>query len=75
MKTPYADAIGPRDGDFIVMENAFARVTVRREVDEGSGASIFVTGGDCDELGYPSINHAISAAVLSLAEYQAGRAD
>ena len=72
-----ADAAGPRDGDFIRLENAWAHVVITRAT--GAPPNWIVTGDiqadDGFEQGFVELSDAITYAWRCLAEFQQGRGD
>lgn len=64
MKT--ASAIGPREGDYLKLENQWARVAITRDED------YYVVAGDAVRKAFKTADAALAYAVASLAEYQEG---
>lgn len=76
MSARWKNAIGPRDADFVVIENQWARVYVAN-VENEAGRMVYTVSGEpeCSRQDFQSITSAIAEAVRVLALYQDGRAD
>lgn len=72
-----ASAIGPRDGDFLELSNLWARVVISRDCAAGQPDSFTVRGDLADDRlrikEFDTLTDAMSYAMRSLAQYQAGR--
>lgn len=62
-------AIGPRDGDYLNLRNAWAQVWI--ENDDGR----YIVRGDCVRATFDTLGEALTHALQALARYQQGRAD
>jgi hypothetical protein len=78
-ETTLKAAIGNRDGDYLTLENQWARVHVtREEVDTTPKPSVqyFVTGeSECARTGFTSLGAAVEHAAKVLKLYTDGRCD
>lgn len=74
-----ASAMGLRDGDFLELSNLWARVVISRDCAAGQPDSFTVRGDLADDnlriKEFATLTDAMSYAMRSLAEYQAGRVD
>jgi len=61
-------AIGTRDGDFINLENAWARVSIVR-AGNASEPHVWLAGGDASPVAFPELPEAIAYAFRVLADY------
>lgn len=66
------DAIGTREGDYLLISNKFARVYLTREND--GVRHVWTLGGDASGT-YNRLEEAMNVALHELALYERGRAD
>lgn len=72
----FIHAIGMRDGDYITLENQWARVNVTREVNDRGHATWRVDGeAECAKTVFTSCAAALEHAAEVLGLYARGRAD
>jgi hypothetical protein len=73
-QTKIAAAMGPRDGDFIELRNAWAHVAITRTAVNDVGDYVYNLSGDSDEQ-FDTLKAAMDCAIEELGKYQRGRGD